>query len=51
MLGKGTIQQKEIGQRFKDKQGDYNLSLIFGMYGLELNIRFGPADKIPVDGL
>lgn len=51
MLGKGTIQQKEIGQRFKDKQRDYNLGLIFGMSGLELDIKFGLVDKIPVDGL
>lgn len=51
MLGKGTIQQKEIGQRFKDKQRDYDQGLIFGMSGSKLNIKFGLADKIPVDGL
>lgn len=50
MRGKGTIQQKEIGQRFKDKQRDYDHCLIFGMSSLKLNIKFGLADHIPVDG-
>lgn len=50
MLGKGTIQQKEIGQRFKDKQRDYDHCPIFGMSSLKLNIKFGLADHIPVDG-
>lgn len=51
MLGKGTIQRKEIGQRFKDKQSDYDHDLLFRMFGLQLNVKFGLADKIPVGRL
>ena len=37
MLGKGTIQRKEIGQRFKDRQWD----------SLKHIVQFGPVDNIP----
>lgn len=49
MLGKGTIQRKEIGQRFKDKQRDYDHGLIFRTLGSICNVEIGPVDKMPSD--
>lgn len=44
VLGEDTIQRKEIGQRFKDRQWDYDHGLTSSFKRI---VKFGPVDKIP----